>query len=319
MAVLVGIDEAGYGPVLGPLVVSAAVFSLPDELVGANLWRVLRKSVAKRRRKLAGRLLIADSKKVYSRSAGIGQLQRTVLACLKCLGKEPASAGELLGILCPDCLGRLDGYPWYRQLGDKQLAGGRDDIAIAAGVMERNLSAKGAGLVYLRSLCFDVAHYNRQVAAVRNKANVLFGAVCRLIKEAFDNSGEDNLQVIVDRQSGRVRYASALMRMFPQMQLAVLREQPKASSYELTAGGKKMRLHFAIDADERFLPVSLASMASKYLREIMVQCINRHFAGFVADLKPTAGYWKDGLRFIKDLNKHTPQVEYDSSQLIRCR
>lgn len=319
MAVLAGIDEAGYGPILGPLVVTCTVFSLPDELLRSNLWHVLRQSVAKRRRKLAGRMLIADSKKAYSRSAGIGQLERTVLAGLRCLGKAPTSAGEMMQILCPDCIGRLARYPWYQQLGAKPLGGNSDDIAIAAKALRRNLSATNAKLICIRSLCLDVAYYNQMVGAVRNKASVLFSAVCQLVKEAFDNSGSDSVQVIIDRQSGRRRYAAPLLRMLPGMELTVLREGATDSSYELSADQKKMRLHFALDADERFLPVSLASMVSKYVREIMVESINRYFAHFCADLRPTAGYWKDGLRFIDDLHRHKPHVQYDRNQLIRSR
>ena len=107
--------------------------------------------------------------------------------------------------------------------------------------------------------------------------------------------------------------------MFPYMELRILRETPHSSSYELKSDGKLMRLHFVVDADERFLPVSLASMVSKYLRELLVRCINRYFADFHAGLRPTAGYWKDGLRFINDLKEYIPHVAYDSTQLIRCR
>ncbi len=54
MAIVVGIDEAGYGPLLGPLVVSAAVFQMPDQLVGKNLWDMLAGSVtAKASRRLS--------------------------------------------------------------------------------------------------------------------------------------------------------------------------------------------------------------------------------------------------------------------------
>ena len=63
MAILVGIDEAGFGPILGPLVVSSSTFSLPRQLLASDLWQVLRRSVGNRRKRLAGRLLIADSKK----------------------------------------------------------------------------------------------------------------------------------------------------------------------------------------------------------------------------------------------------------------
>lgn len=80
-----------------------------------------------------------------------------------------------------------------------------------------------------------------------------------------------------------------------------------------------MRLHFLVGADERLLPVSLASMVSKYLRELLVGNINRYFVGFHTDLRPTAGYWKDGLRFIEDLKRNVPHIPFDSNQLIRCR
>ncbi len=80
MAVLVGIDEAGYGPILGPLVVSSVGYYVPDELLKADLWKVLERAVAKQKRHLAGRLLITDSKKAYSKSKGLGSLRRAVLA-----------------------------------------------------------------------------------------------------------------------------------------------------------------------------------------------------------------------------------------------
>ena len=86
MAVLAGIDEAGYGPLLGPLVVSASAFSIPDSLLKADLWQLLKKSIANQRRHLAGRLLITDSKKAYSRKSGIGHIQKTTLAMLRILG-----------------------------------------------------------------------------------------------------------------------------------------------------------------------------------------------------------------------------------------
>jgi ribonuclease HII len=124
---------------------------------------------------------------------------------------------------------------------------------------------------------------------------------------------------MVDRQGGRVRYRKNLQRMFGDMELRILRESPTASSYELHAGGKGMRLHFVVGADERFLPVSLASMISKYLRELLIGNMNRYFAGFSADLRPTAGYWKDGLRFIEEIKTNLPHVKFNSDQLIRCR
>jgi len=36
-------------------------------------------------------------------------------------------------------------------------------------------------------------------------------------------------------------------------------------------------------------------------------------------LRPTAGYWKDGLRFIEDLKTNIPGLQVDMEQLVRCR
>jgi hypothetical protein len=112
---------------------------------------------------------------------------------------------------------------------------------------------------------------------------------------------------------GRVHYQSVLRRMFPGTDLTILKETPENSSYELTAGQKQMRLHFVIKADNKFLPVSLASMMSKYIRELLMDNINRYFIAHHPTLKPTAGYWTDGLRFIEDLKTHIPHIEYDDS------
>jgi len=319
MAVLVGIDEAGFGPILGPLVVSSSVLSLPQQLLKSDLWQVLSKSVGQRRRGLAGRLLIADSKKAFSKSVGIRELERTVLASLRCLGAEPATLGELLMLLCPTCLGRLPDYPWYKGLDGHRLCATSTDRRIASSVLADDLSANGMELLELKSYCFDVAYYNKMVSSVKNKASVLFTATAGLIEQAFNSFAGDDLQILIDRQGGRVRYRKVLRRMFSELELTILCESPALSSYELRSGSKRMRLHFAVGADEKFLPVSLASMVSKYIRELLVGSINRYFAGFGGDLRPTAGYWKDGLRFIKDVKTNLPHVRVDDNQFIRCR
>jgi len=319
MAILVGVDEAGFGPILGPLVVSSCAFSLPHDLLKADLWLVLRRSLSKTRKRLAGRLLIADSKKAYSRSIGIKHLERTVLAALQCLGKEPATLTELASFLCPNCLERWSDYPWYSDIDDHQLLIDGADKAIASAVLADDLNSNAMELLAMKSCCLDVAYYNKMVANVKNKANVLFSATSRLIKAAYDNFGDDDLHIVVDRQGGRMHYRKNLQRMFYDMKLKILRENSTTSSYELTADGRSMHIHFVVGADERFLPVSLASMTSKYLRELLICNINCYFNGFGTDLKPTAGYWKDGLRFIEDIKANLPEVKFSHEQLIRCR
>jgi len=320
MAILVGIDEAGFGPILGPLVISSTTFKIPRHLMKADLWQILRNSVGNRRKQLAGRLLITDSKKAYNKSLGIKHIKRTTVAHLKCLGKNPTTLNELLTSLCSDCISRLKFYPWHQNTGNRCLAVDETDIAIASDVLKLNLASNDIKLLEMKSRCLDVKYYNQMITDVRNKATVLFNATSQLIQSTFDNfAGDDDLQIIIDRQGGRTHYHRILRRSFANTELKILRESPTVSSYELKDNNKQMCLHFVVGADERFLPVSLASMTSKYLRELLIDNINQYFVSLHPNLKPTAGYWKDGLRFIEDVKKNIPHIQFDNNQLIRCR
>ncbi|MHC4130368.1 MAG: ribonuclease H family protein [Planctomycetota bacterium] len=319
MFVFIGIDEAGFGPLLGPLVVSSSLFSVPEHLISADFWQVLRKSVSEQKKALAGRLLVTDSKKAYNRRTGTKHLVRTVLAFLKCLGQNPSTLDELVTLLCPELLERLETYPWYKNSASYEISIDEADVNIASDVLRNDMKASGIEFLGFNSCCLDVAHYNKMVKAVKNKSSVLFTATSYLIQYAFENLGDRQLQVLVDRQGGRVHYRKILQRMFPDMELKILQEKSSMSSYELQSGQKKMRLHFVVGADMKFLPVSLASMVSKFLRELLIENINSYFVHRCSDLKPTAGYWKDGLRFIKDLENSDFALDVDMKQLIRCR
>jgi ribonuclease HII len=319
MAVFVGIDEAGYGPILGPLVVTATTFSLPSALLQADLWHALQRSVSQSKRRLRGRLLIADSKKAHSKTGSVNHLERTTLACLQAIGQRPETLKALLQLLSPDAVDRLKAYLWYRSIDTHTLPVDDPDKAIAASAFARDMGLIDMRLIRMESTCLDVAYFNTQVATVRNKATVLFTVICGLLERAFDQAQDDDFQVVVDRQGGRIHYRDSLQRMFPGFELRILREGESVSSYEMSQGGRRLRVHFVVRADDRCLPVSLASMVSKYLRELLVQNLNAFFIGVCDDLKPTAGYWQDGTRFIKEVRAKSPDIKFDDHVFIRSR
>ena len=92
---LIGTDEAGYGPNLGPLVVSATAWELPAGVAASDLWREFDRVICNSRRSADKRLFVADSKAVYSPGNGLEDLEVPVLAFLRTLGHIAASADEL--------------------------------------------------------------------------------------------------------------------------------------------------------------------------------------------------------------------------------
>jgi hypothetical protein len=320
MVILAGIDEAGYGPLLGPLVVSAAALEIPAELLRADLWELLGKSVAKEKKGLKGRLLITDSKKAYTPSSGIAHLRRTVLSCLAACEKDarhPETAAELLFRLCPAAAERLWAYPWHENLDHLPLGENPQAVDVASAVLNKGLEEHGMRLVSLSARCLDVGFYNSRVETVRNKARVLFGELCGLISELVCGGHPGPFQFVIDRQGGRVNYHQELLRMFPEAELTIIRQDEKMSSYEMSYVNKQIRIHFAAGADARFLPVCLASMVSKYIRETVMDSQNAFFQKLCPVLKPTAGYWQDGQRFVKEMAEKLPGFAYDPRKFIR--
>jgi len=163
MAILVGIDEAGYGPILGPLVSSSAAFRVPGDLIKSDMWELLSVAVSQNKRKLNGRLLITDSKKAYTRSAGPTHLRRSVLTSIRAahngrVSPQLSSTHDLIEHLCPDCAPRLAGYPWYKGIVDQALGGDGDDMDLALSVLQKAMRAGDVELLALSSQCLDVAH-----------------------------------------------------------------------------------------------------------------------------------------------------------------
>jgi len=244
------------------------------------------------------------------------------LSVLRAAGCVPGTVQDLLQRLDPTCLERLKVYPWHRDLAEVPLPSDDPGKALAGSVFARDLADHHMAIASIRSRCVDVGCYNGLIDAVKNKSTVLFSISCGLVKEAFDRCDEEWVEVVVDRQGGRMRYRGGLQTMFDGFDMTVLHEDDRVSRYQLTTRGhpgRRIRVHFVVEADGECLPVSLASMVSKYVRELLVAGMNRYFGSLCDDLRPTAGYWQDGLRFIQDIKTRRPDIQIDERLLIRSR
>lgn len=320
MAIIAGIDEAGYGPLLGPLVVTCVAFNVPDASAEADLWNVLKASVTRRSSSKDLRLPILDSKKLYSTKAGLGALERAALVMLATCGRRGATVRQLLKLIAPGVIENLALYPWYREFdANLPVKCSEGEIATQANAVGRDMASRGVGLTGVFCEPLPEGHYNRLVARVHNKAVVALGLVLRVAARVLSQAEEQRVVLHVDRQGGRTHYRAQLMSAFPDHHLRIVEETETRSAYELTRGTTCHQMEFVTEGEDRHLPIALASIYSKYVRELFMGAFNDFWARQVRGLKPTAGYYTDARRFLHDIEGAVDSLKIDRNLLIRSR
>lgn len=316
--IVAGIDEAGYGPLLGPLVVSATAFEVPAERADTSLWELLSDSVVAAAKPRDRRIAILDSKKLFQRSEGLARLERTALSTLSACHGLPGDARALLAQVAPHRVEELAAYPWYREMElPLPLEADAGGVRLAAARLAADGAACGVRLAGLFCEPLLEGHYNRLVAATRNKSIVLFGLTTRLMQRMADAFPGRELLIFADKQGGRGQYGRMLMLAFEDRRLVVLDETPTHSAYELRADPARWRIAFAQDGESLHLPVALASILSKYVRELFMHQFNRYWAERAPGIAATAGYYQDAIRFLGELRPHLERLGIDEARLVR--
>src|SRR3954467_13829267 len=133
--ILAGIDEAGYGPLLGPLVVGCCAFELDADPAGELpcLWKLLKKVIGKTRSKTGKRIHINDSKLVYQPGPnGLKELERGILTLARAWGDSCDCLETLLSRVASHVLEDLPGYNWYRRFDGEAFPSEVDGASIGA-------------------------------------------------------------------------------------------------------------------------------------------------------------------------------------------
>ncbi len=289
---VVGIDEAGYGPNLGPLVQAAVAVRLPDDDPAGwdSLKAVVRRAGGRWNRD--SRLVIDDSKRVYHGDNALGRLERGVLSWYGFGGLTIADLIARIGLA--NALPDTHLEPWF--VPDTRLE--RHDKAVA----QPDFAAHG---VELGPVVANVVHpprFNKLVTAAGSKAVVLALGLVELLRHVLANTpGDDELRILCDKQGGRNFYAPLLQEAFPDGFVCAEVERMDESRYRVEHLSRRVEIRFTPRADAGSVAVALASMTCKYLREICMVQFNEFWAKRVPGLKETAGYPVDALRFLADI------------------
>lgn len=318
MAVVAGIDEAGYGPLLGPLVISAAAFRLPEEHAAADLWKLLRIGRPTAKRKPRAGVRVGDSKLLHRGPNGLRNLEENLLPFLQLLEPAPQTFQAFVGGFCGAV--SHESYAWYSAC-DLKLPrqANLQRVADRAVQLRRALHAARAEFILARAFPMHAGEFNRAVLATGNKADALARALRTLLTELHELYAGEDLFIRVDRQGGRTYYENLLSEAFPDCEISIEEESNAISTYCIAGNPGRMQIAFAVRGDATHLPTALGSMLSKYTRELYMELLNAFWSKRVPGVKRTAGYFGDGRRFYEDIRHAVEADGLDPALILRSR
>ena len=283
----IGIDEAGYGPNLGPLVMAAVIAEAQDDRE-PDLWADLAGTVSR-----AGgppdRLWVDDSKQVLKKREGRNRLFETAMATLAAAGHEPPTTlSTWLSAVDAGSLDEIELSPW--------LEPGDDPTAPPTRHPAEPFACDRWRIVGVRAVVVGPERFNADLATTRSKADAHFRAFARLLGPIW---AESTLPTLVrsDKHGGRHYYLGPLAEALPDAWIDRGDEGPDLSQYLVRDRTRRLSLEFRPRADAADGLVALASIAAKSLRESWMTHFNAYWTGRIPGLKPTAGYPVDAARF----------------------
>ncbi len=306
----VGIDEAGYGPNLGPLVMTAVIAESRhvaenpqsgSQIPQPDLWRDLAATVA-RGGADSGRFWVDDSKVVLRGGQGRERLESTCLALVDAVGcRLPRNPEDLLASLGVGTLEAAELDRWQNGLNavvawpDERLV---ERLANRLACRPLEPMTRDWQITAVRSVVLGPALFNNRLVMLGSKASVHFTAFRELLHHVWELAADGRpTDVQGDKHGGRHYYLEPLLEAFPETWIDRGVEGPELSRYQIRGRGRSLSLSLMPRADGKNGLVALASIVSKTVREVWMDVFNAYWTARVQGLKPTAGYPVDAARF----------------------
>ena len=328
--IIIGADEAGYGPNLGPLLIVATAWEIPEEM-GTDAFSAAIQPVFRMKPWLLGcdHIPLGDSKQLFQPSSGLASIEAGLLTMLLQIDAPRT-------LICPTNLQDFRQFviwqkqpqtnqskrdtiaPWYEQLEKWPVPSvvPPTEILRLAELARTALQSNSIQLLAVRAAIVSESEFNESVSLSGSKGQLLSATTLELVS-SFCIDEPRSVEVFCDRQGGRKNYLPILLDALPNEWFAELLQSKTCVSYRNTRSPRR-DFHFTVGGDS-FGPTALASMLAKYLRERLMQSFNAFWQLQLPNLRPTAGYPLDAKRFREAIESTALALQLPERVWWRCR
>lgn len=312
----VGIDEAGYGPTLGPFIMALSAVGFPERLPAEeSCWSVLSPWIRSHfglRGKEDNRLIVGDSKKIKVMSRGqwlLGSPWRTLFDPQM---PETISINDYLERV--ECIGA-------KELKQEFWWNGNEPIVLGKAQVELHSSGNFLPKFRARVLAQTVESFNHTCRHSASKGAVTARAWKLLVGSFLDSvEAGDTVDILTDKQGGRNQYSGMVVDALDGgIEIVTEREAPLESVYRISGNPIEILFRFMPRAETESPAVAIASMIAKHLRDELMKIFNQWWGNIIQNLKPTAGYPGDALRFVDIIRPVAKQMGIPMNLIVRER